>query len=261
METLSRIGWFFLNVLQVLAFFVVSMALMSGGILVRIFTLSQPNALWWSNNLWSPSLMWLAGADTEVHGVENVDYSKPAVFLFNHQSALDIPAIYVSIPISLRFVCKRELKFVPFIGWYLLACGYIFVNRAKGAKAIESLRQAAIMVKEGKSIIAFPEGTRSDDGKFLPFKKGMFMLAMQAGVPIVPGAIAGSRDVMPKNSFKIRPGTVRVNIGRPIPTEGLSISDRDALMAQCREVMMDLYEEIGGDPGPRATPTVSDKAS
>ncbi len=246
---MNRLFWLLLNIVQVLFLIVWSVLMQSSAILVRLVTFSAKTPLWMARTMWAPPLIRGAGARIEVNHRERLQLDRPAVYLFNHQSAFDIAVGFVSIPVPLRFVAKRELAYIPFLGWYMWATGMIFVDRGKGPRAIKSLRAAARLVRKGANIIAFPEGTRSDDGRIGPFKKGMFVLAIEAGVPVVPVAIAGSRDVMPKNTFRFRPGLVRVNIGEPIPTEGLAYSDRKSLMERTRASMIALHEEIGGQGG------------
>lgn len=256
---LSRVFWLILNTLQVLFLIAWSILWQTAAILVRLVTFSADIPLWMARAIWAPPLIVGAGGKPEIHHEERLQLDRPAVYLFNHQSAYDIAVAFVSIPVPLRFVAKRELVYIPFLGWYMWATGMIFVDRGKGPKAIKSLRKAARLVRDGANIIAFPEGTRSDDGRIGPFKKGMFVLAIEAGVPIVPVAIEGSRVVMPKNSFRFRPGKVTVNIGEPIPTEGMTYRDRRDLMERTRAALIDLHVEVGGlggadegDDSPRA---------
>ncbi len=246
---LSRVFWLILNVLQVLFLIIWSVLLQTAAILVRLVTFSANTPLWMARAMWAPPLIAGSGGKLKIHHEDRLRLDRPAVYLFNHQSAFDIAVAFVSIPVPLRFVAKRELLYIPFLGWYMWATGMIFVDRGKGAKAIRSLRRAAKQVRDGANIIAFPEGTRSDDGRIGAFKKGMFVLAIEAGVPIVPVAIVGSRDVMPKNSFRFRPGLVNVNIGEPIPTEGLTYKDRLDLMERTRAALIALHVEVGGPGG------------
>src|SRR5690606_2843749 len=136
--------------------------------------------------------------------------SAPHIFLMNHQSMVDIPAAFASIPANLRFVAKHSLKHIPFLGWYMSMTGMIFVNRNDRRKAFQSLQQAADRIREGASILAFPEGTRSRDGVLLPFKRGPFLLALESGVPVIPVVIDGSGRNFPAGTLlQIRPATVR----------------------------------------------------
>jgi 1-acyl-sn-glycerol-3-phosphate acyltransferase len=182
--------------------------------------------------LWAPGLMFGAGAKLQVEGLQHVDFSQPYVFVANHQSIIDICALFRALPVPVRFVIKQELAKVPFIGWYARAMGMVFIERGHAREAATRLHGVVSIVRGGASLCAFPEGTRSRDGTVGPFKGGAFQVALQAGVPVVPIAISGSGAVLPASGFKVRPGTIHVRIGTPIPTAGLHAGDRHALSLQ-----------------------------
>jgi len=184
---------------------------------------------------WARSLLWAAGVTVEVEGLENLPPGEPAVLVANHQSWFDVFALVVHLPVDYRFVGKIELTRIPFFGPSWLATGHIAIDRSDRNKAIESLREAGESLRrDGAVVVMFPEGTRSEDGELLPFKKGAFVLALQTGVSIVPAGVSGSRAIMPKGSWRIRPGTVVIRIGPPIPVEGRGEGARDALLGQAR---------------------------
>jgi len=185
-------------------------------------------------------MLWLSGADLRVVGAPDAVADHPAIYVMNHQSSLDIPAAFAVLPMYLRFIAKHTLRKVPFLGWYMSWTGMVFVDRSNSTQAVGTLNAAADRVRGGISLLAYPEGTRSRDGSILPFKKGPFVLALQAGVPIVPMAIAGSREVMPAHLRPFRPGVVRMAIGPPIPTAGLSMDQRDELVRRVREAVVAL---------------------
>lgn len=196
---------------------------------------------------WGPTMLLGGGAKLKIEGQEHVDFSKPHVFLMNHQSTLDIPIIFAVVPVPLRFIVKKELMYAPFVGFYIWAMGMIFVDRKNRTKAIASLKRAGQIIREGASIIAYPEGTRSGDGSILSFKKGTFMVAIESGVPIVPVAVEGSRHVMPKDELlNLTPGEVRVKLGQPIATQGYQKETLPELMDKVRQAVIDLHIEIGG---------------
>jgi 1-acyl-sn-glycerol-3-phosphate acyltransferase len=155
---------------------------------------------------------------------------RPHVYVANHQSQFDIPALILSLPQPVSFVTKRELLFVPIFGQALWLAGFVFVDRRDRERAIRSLERAARRIRRGASVLVFAEGTRSPDGRLLPFKKGGFMLALAAGAPIVPVTVKGGREVLPKGSLRVRPGRIDVVIGEPIETAGRGADDRDALI-------------------------------
>jgi 1-acyl-sn-glycerol-3-phosphate acyltransferase len=215
-------------------------------ILHGLLTWNSDNALWIPRHLWSPGLLWAGGGKLQVEGLENVDFRKPHVFVCNHQSTIDIPSLFMALPISFRWVAKSQLKWVPFIGWYLAATGHIFVNRSNRQKAIASLDKAAKKIRGGTNIIIFPEGTRSPDLRVQPFKKGPFALALHAGVPVVPVTIEGSGRLMPKNTWRITPGPIRVKVGKPIEVAPFAPDDRAGLARRVREVIIAQSLALGG---------------
>ncbi|MEO0814337.1 MAG: lysophospholipid acyltransferase family protein, partial [Myxococcota bacterium] len=182
----------------------------------------------------------------------HIEWDKPHIYVMNHQSAADIPVSFIAIPVNLRFIAKAILRYVPWLGTYMLMTGMIFVDRGNRRKAMSSMQKAARRIREGCNIIAYAEGTRSRSGRVLPFKKGPFVLALEAGVPIVPCAIEGGQRVFPPG-LKIRPGTVRLKIGTPIPTADLSKRDRNALLEQVRSEVIRLHLEIGGEGAEEGT--------
>ena len=218
-------------------------------ITAMIVTFNPARSVWVARKIWSPVLLWAGGARLEVIGGENVDPKRATIYVANHQSTLDIPAHFISVPADFRYVAKSQLRFVPFIGWYLWLAGHIFVNRSDRASAISSLERAAKKVREGTSIFLYPEGTRSEDGRVLPFKKGPFALALKARVPICPVTIEGTSTVMPKNSWNITPGPVRVKIGRPIDTTAFAENDREGLARAVREQIIADNLSLGGKGG------------
>lgn len=169
-----------------------------------------------ARTMWAPGILWGCGIHLVVHHAEHVDTSKPHVFVSNHLSYLDIPVLFRAIPSNLYFIAKKEIKWVPFIGQYMMATGMLFVNRDNKHKAITSLKQAARLVSKGKSVLMFPEGTRSRDGRVSDFKKGPFHLATEAGVSVIPVAIKGTESILGPHTGRIKPGQVEVNIGNPI---------------------------------------------
>ncbi|MFY1826466.1 lysophospholipid acyltransferase family protein [Myxococcus fulvus] len=218
-------------------------------LVAMLVTLRSSSALWVVRELWSPVLLWAGGAKLEVSGQENVDPKRPTIYVGNHQSTIDIPAHFMAVPVPFRFVAKDQLKWVPLIGWYLALGGHVFINRSNRSKAISSLEAAAAKIRGGTSIFLYPEGTRSSDGRVLPFKKGPFALALKARVPICPVTIEGSGDLMPKDSWNITPGPVRVRVGKPIDTTAFAENDREGLARAVREAIIADNLALGGKGG------------
>lgn len=171
----------------------------------------------------------LAGVRYRVVGRQNVDPEQNYVFMPNHQSNLDPSVVMLGIGRDLRFMAKASLFRIPVLGQAMLGGGFVPVERDKREKAVAAVEAAAGELRRGHDFLIFPEGTRSRDGRMLPLKKGPFILAIKAQVPIVPVAVRGTRDLWPKGSMRIRSGDVTLEILDPIPTEGLETDSRHAL--------------------------------
>lgn len=179
---------------------------------------------------WARGCLRLAGVDLKVEGTEHLPHDSAVVFMPNHQSNFDIPALFAGLPVQFRWIAKVELFRIPLFGLVMQRTGYIPVDRSDRRKSLDSLKEGAQRIARGTSVVIFPEGTRSDDGILLPFKKGGFTLAEQAGVPIIPVAICGSARVMAKHSRVIRPGTIRVVICPPLTMDG-DLTREEVMMA------------------------------
>jgi 1-acyl-sn-glycerol-3-phosphate acyltransferase len=210
---------------------------------------SSETALAMARLIWVRPVLWMVGVRLQLEPMPDLDWKRPYLFAMNHQSTLDIPVVVAALPVQPRFVSKQSMARVPFFGWYMRRTGMVFVDRSNRTRAIESLRLAGERIRAGASIFIFPEGTRSHERKILPFKKGPFALALEAGVPIVPVVIEGTGEALPANAWTARPGTVRVKVGRPISTGGRSPEEREALAAEVRKEMIRLHREIGGRGG------------
>lgn len=243
---MDALRWKLVNAGQALFLAFWSVVWMSAAVAARIVTGQEETGLRMARFIWAPGILFVGGARVEVSGLEKVDFGVPHVFVMNHESMIDIPAAQAALPIGLRFITKRELFSVPFLGWYCRAVGNIPVDRKDPAAAVASLQAAGKRIREGASILAFPEGTRSRDGKILPFKKGAFVTAIEAGVPVVPMAIAGAREALPPDGFRVRGGVLRLVVGEPIPTVGMTPADRDRLVALAQHRVVELHKAAGG---------------
>jgi 1-acyl-sn-glycerol-3-phosphate acyltransferase len=189
------------------------------GTLIIVSSLLAPDGRWLMplGRRWCRSLLRVGAVKIEVEGLENVRAQPVAIFMANHQSLLDIAALGSVMPDNARFIAKRSLQWIPFFGWALLASrGCVFIDRGNRPKAIQTLEKAALRMKRGASIIVFPEGTRTEPGKLGEFKKGPFHLALASGMPVVPVAISGTGELMPKSSLRIHSGQARIRFGSPI---------------------------------------------
>lgn len=167
--------------------------------------------------LWNLHLLAVGGVKVVVSGAEKLDKSKRYVFISNHQSALDIPVIFAGLSHQISFIAKKELFMIPFFGWGIAIMGHIWIDRGNARKAKASIDRAVKNLQKGNiSLILFPEGTRSEDGRVGEFKQASFTLAIHAGVQLVPVAIRKACTLLPKGSFKIRPGTVYLDILDPL---------------------------------------------
>jgi 1-acyl-sn-glycerol-3-phosphate acyltransferase len=241
---LLRVLWTPINALQLLftlAWSAVGITLALGVLLVTR-NRKLPHAM--ARRIWAPGLLRGAGARLEVAGLERVDREAPQFFVANHQSIIDVPALFAALPVDLHFIVKKEIRRVPFLGWYVAAMGMIFVDRRSRIDAMTEVRRAAGLIRSGRSVVSFPEGTRSRDGIVGPFKAGAFVAAIEAGVPIVPVAILGAGGVLPAQGFSVRPGTIRVTVGDPIPTVGRTLEERGDLAGLARQRVAELYDGL-----------------
>jgi 1-acyl-sn-glycerol-3-phosphate acyltransferase len=181
---------------------------------------------------WSRLILATSGVRVQVSGLERLDPERSYVFAANHQSIYDIPIVFSALPYQLRIVAKESLGRIPFMGWHLHRAGHLLVDRKNpGADIVQKM---ARLVREGSSLIVFPEGTRSIDGTLGRFKKGSFLVALGAKLPVVPVTIEGSRHVMQKGRLMVRPGLVLLTVHDAVPTEGVRREEVAALADQVR---------------------------
>jgi 1-acyl-sn-glycerol-3-phosphate acyltransferase len=212
------------------------------GLVMRPFYPSGDHVLgvarWWSR--WVTGL---AGVRVMVENRAKLEPGQPYVFMANHASTIDIWALFVAIPRPVRMIAKKQLARIPLFGWVMWAGRFIFIDRQNAAAARRSIEAAGRRIRGGDSVLIFPEGTRTRDGQLGPFKKGGFHLAIEAGVPIVPIALRGTRELMPRGSLRAKSGVVWVIIGQPIPTSGLTLEDRPACIERVRNAVATMLEE------------------
>lgn len=199
--------------------------------------------------LWAAGLLAASGVRLVIRGRAGLAAGASYVLLANHQSVFDIPAILRAVPGRFRFVAKQSLFRIPFFGWSLSAAGFVSVDRADSRAARQSFAAAEHWLRDGESILIFPEGTRSTSGTLLPFKRGGFVLALRTGLPIVPVGIRGTRTVQPRGVLSIRPGTVEVRFGAPIDTAPYGIRRKNELIAEVRARLAELAGMSAGEDG------------
>ena len=231
--------------------FVVATILGSLGALVLGAVDRSGDRVLWLARLWSRVILGVPGVKLDIKMRVPLDPGRPYVFMPNHASMVDIWAVFVAIPASFRFIAKKQLARIPLFGWAMAAGRFIFIDRQNAVAARRSMEEAARRIRSGQSVVIFPEGTRTRDGRLGAFKKGGFHLAIDSGADIVPVAIKGSREVMPRGSALIRAGHVTVDVGEPISTAGLKSSDREALIAKVRARVAEMLGE------PEAAPVAS----
>ena len=184
---------------------------------------------------WSKGLIGFSGVKVHLDSSSDLEAGQCFVFMSNHQSLYDIPALITTLPGQARFLAKRSLFKIPIFGWALKAGGFVSIDRKDRSKASESFSDAVDRLRTGASAVVFPEGTRSLDGQLLPFERGGLLLAIKSGVPIVPVGIRGSIEVRPRDSWVVRPGTIEVSYGSPIAVQEYGIRGRGDLEQEVRQ--------------------------
>jgi 1-acyl-sn-glycerol-3-phosphate acyltransferase len=187
--------------------------------------------------VWAKGVLWVSGIQVKIHGFDPELGNQSCIYMSNHQSNFDIPVLYSGLSAQFRWLAKAELFRIPIFGQSMRSAGYISIDRSNRKSAFRSLAMAAEMIRNGTSVMIFPEGTRSSDGVLLPFKKGGFVLAVDAGVPIVPIKISGTHKIMPKGRLLISRRKVRIDVGKPIQSADFTRKTKDDLMMKVRAAM------------------------
>ncbi len=210
---------------------------------------------WWrpayyaiSRFFWSPGLLSVSNIRVRKDFQSKVSELPPCIFYANHRSHFDIPVMMYSIPRPLYFLAKKELKSVPFLGWGMAAIGMVFIDRKDRASALKSMEKAGNQIKKGKSIVTFPEGTRSSTKELMVFKKGAFHLAKSQGIPLVPVAISGTDKILPKHG-KLKSGRVIFTVGAPILPEELEGMSIEEIREEAKNRLLGLLKPIEGGEG------------
>jgi 1-acyl-sn-glycerol-3-phosphate acyltransferase len=238
-----EIGWALLNLAQQLFLLAWSAVWIPAALVLRLATGSARLPLSMARRVWAPPLFRAGRVRLEVRGLERVDFRRTHLFAANHQSIFDIAALFVGLPVNLRFVARSSLRRVPFLGWYMAAMGMVFVERSAGRRASGAVQRAGDLLAAGESFVTFPEGTRTFDGSVGEFKAASLAPAIRAGVPVVPVAIDGAFEVLPRGGFRLRPGTIRLTLGQPVETRDLAAADRRALALEIHQRVLALRVE------------------
>ena len=193
--------------------------------------------------IWGESIIDVSGITVKVNGMHNITPGKSYIYMPNHQSNFDIPILMARLKVQFRWLAKAELFHIPFFGFVIKSIGCISIDRSNREKAIKSLKQAAETIRNGTSVVIFPEGTRSKDGSILPFKKGGIMLSITAGIPIIPVVITGTNQIMPKNKLNIKPGPVVIDILEPVETASYTGRNKEELISLIRNRMTEVHNK------------------
>ncbi len=194
---------------------------------------------------WGRGLLWASACELRVEGASLED--TPAVFVANHQSIFDVPALLASVPGQARFMAKRELFRIPLFGWALWIAGFVPVDRRDRSRAAETFNQASQRLRAGASVVVYPEETRSHDGRLRPFKRGGILLALKTGAPIVPVGVAGSFYAKPRHRFTVWPGPITVRYGEAVDPRGAGLRKKGALVEHLEATVAELADvERGG---------------
>jgi len=192
--------------------------------------------------LWSKLIMGTIASPVKVSGLETVDTSTTYVYAVNHASALDIPVLYANLPFQFRIVFKKELLSYPIVGWHLKRSGQVCINQQKPTQSVAAIRSAVKSLQGGMPLVIFPEGGRTPDGELKPFLPGAFFLAIKAQVDVVPVALVGTYDLLPMNTYHIKPRPLEMRVGQPISTAGYKMRDLEVLSERVHQAMQELCD-------------------
>lgn len=235
------------NVINVFKWILIAIYTVAFGIPATVVSLLAPDLIQkYCVRPWSRMILLTAGVKVRIEGLENLP-NEPCVIMFNHQSYFDIFAFASVLPIEWRALMKVELLKVPFVGWVAKASGHHFINRDNSIKSMREIEKIAEKIRNGHSVVIAPEGTRSEDGKLLPFKPGGFVLAIRSGTPVVPMVIDGGSRIMPTHSLKIKSGEIKITILPQIEVESLPTGKpgRELLMKKVREAFESKLDNAG----------------
>ncbi|MDM8552908.1 lysophospholipid acyltransferase family protein [Desulfobacterales bacterium HSG2] len=196
-------------------------------------------------SMWAESILFISGIRVRVRGLSNISPDRSYIYMPNHQSYFDIPVLMAYLRVQFRWLAKVELFKIPIFGQAMQRAGYISIDRSNRKSAFKSLRQAAETIRNGVSVVIFPEGTRSRDGSISPFKKGGFIVAIDSEVPIVPVILHGTRSIMSRQRLTINPRDVEVEIRPPVETSEYTRKTKGDLLENIRQIICDRFTVDG----------------
>jgi len=208
--------------LFLLAFWFTSIALVAPLLIALVLITRNENFIYSPVRMFIRAGLAMVGVRVEVNGIERLDPNQTYIFTPNHQSLIEVPLFVTYLGRNPAYLGKKEIFKYPVFGYGIRLMGVVPVDRSNSPAAVESARLATENLRHGKSYVVYPEGTRSRDGHLLPFKKGAFMMAIDASVPVVPVTVSGATKIMPKAQIKVFPSTVRITVHEPISTKGYS---------------------------------------
>ncbi len=198
----------------------------------------------WIMKTWSRWVLFLAGVKVTIRGLEHIEPNQSYIIVANHQSHFDIPVVVGYLPLKMTIISKKELFKIPFFGWGMKAAGVLKVDRSNRHQAIATLKEAERILKENHiSLLAFPEGTRSRDGKIHRFKKGPFMVALQTGLPVLPVTLVGTYDILRPKTLNLNPGRVTMIIHPPVDSTRYDLSSRDEFIETVKSIIEKTFWE------------------
>ncbi|MBW2622845.1 MAG: 1-acyl-sn-glycerol-3-phosphate acyltransferase [Deltaproteobacteria bacterium] len=222
-------GFVFLIVITPFGFVLATLA----GFFVR-----RGNGVHWVARHYSRIVIRLGFSTVQIEGLENIKPGGHYIFAANHASVFDILVLTGFLPVQFRWMAKENLFSLPIYGWTMRLSGYIPINRSNPREGVRSLAKAAEKIGKGVSVVIFPEGTRSNDGQVHDFKRGGFLLATKAGLPIIPVSISGTHQIMPTKTLRVTPGPIKLVFGRPIPVQGTNRAEQNRLMTEVRKEIL-----------------------
>ena len=200
------------------------------------------NATNWNIKSWARVILWISGIKLTVEGLENVDPQKSYIFAMNHISLYDIPAAFVAIPQTGRFIAKKELFKIPLLSTAMRLAGILKIDRGNSAEARKTLEKAIQTIQKGCSVIIFPEGTRSKTNEIQAFKKGGFIMAIQGSIAILPTIISGTQYIVPKGSGLVKIGHIRIKFMPEVDTKDYSYEQRNKLLHKVRDIIVKEFD-------------------
>ena len=210
-------------------------------VILASFISKNSNTLHKITRIWAKCILVASGVKVTVKGLHNIDPAGSYIYMSNHLSNFDIPVLMAYLPVQFRWLAKAELFKIPLFGHAMKRAGHIRIDRSDRKSAIQSINKAAKTIRNGVSVVIFPEGTRSQDNNIQPFKKGGFFLAVDSGVYIIPIIIHGTWFIMPKKRFLVKPGNVVLEITSPIDSSDYTRKTKDDLMEKIRNVILESF--------------------